>query len=186
VKVSIEWTGVITNDLIRFFTLLRAEGEAYYQERVWSPPVYFPPGVYWRMRPDAGRQAYRLPPPHHPLELYAAARGMERYTVMETVRSLRAGNWLDYTARVARQCLWTPSQARLVYHLLTPLHTNGGAPGDWEYRAHKARADLYRATGIRGPGSAATDAAIEAVSRDFDRPVRLNFWGVEVYGRVEL
>lgn len=158
--------------------------------------AYRPPGVwvnYTGNRYEIGtRILFWFPSPYHPLEVLAAYRGFggakashgaldgEDWAKVAKAQSARFGGWLSYTAKLAETLLITVSQARLLYHLFTPLATNGCDPED-DVAVVELRERLWQACGMRPSGMRPSRHPHRAV-----RPVRMDFYGKEVYGRVEL
>lgn len=165
--------------------------------------TYRPPGLYAKVEGGPGRPVmYRLPPPHHPLELICAIRGFggledeDSYTTgPDGVRALtdhmlhalvqaadiRYGTWAQVTGKMAKRLFLSQSQVRVLYHLLTPLNTNGLPPGVSADGLIAARRELYRAAGVReSEAEAVAGAAVKG------GPCRMQFWGDEVKGVVTL
>lgn len=156
--------------------------------------LYRPPGVWvWPSRdlPPTGPVLFQFPAPHHPLEVIAAYRGLcgfsgrsqeDTLAHIEALEARRRTSWVTYTDFLAGPLKLKPVQVRLLYHLITPLLTNGGEPDG----VKEARVKLYDEAfdlpssvvdGLVRDGKAGLDAGI---------PWRMDFWGGEVYGEIEL
>jgi hypothetical protein len=148
-----------------------------------APPLYRPPGVWgWYLRRVNTLAVF--PPPHHPLEMAAAARGWCGQDV-EAVNRWRCEPWVNYLDRLAKVLFVSRVQIRLLYHVLTPLYTNGAPDGLAESVA-SVREYLYAALGFRDPG---VDWWVAKAARSGGAaapPCRMDFWGGEVYGEVML
>lgn len=195
---TINWTGKITEPLKQALHALKDTGCPSYQPRVWMPEskLYQPPGLWFRMAPEKNSpMLFWLTPPHHPVEVLAALKGLggpwveDGEKVQEAVMELRGAPWMVMTRRWGHALGWTPEQTRLVYHLLTPLHVpDAGVTGLDAVRMIGVRAQLYRAAGIAQERNAvALSMRAEDESYNADgAPVREEFWTQEIQGEVEL
>ena len=203
-KYTLERTDAVLCPLIRDFRNMARDPALHmsHEPLVWiGPPgekVYRPPGVWTRFVGDRGAVGTPLlfwfPEPYHPLEALAAYRGFcgrktipdllgpEDWAMIERVQRIRYQGWVPYTAELARWLILYPAQVRVLYHLLTPLRTNGCEP-ETEKLLHSMRCDLWDACGIMAPP---VEWAERATRRPADAPTRMQFWGHECSGRIEL
>lgn len=190
---SVRWTGRLLNPLARDLRNLAGLGYPQYRPLVWAEDsgVFFPPGLWYEMDPGPGRPWFwHLPPPHHPLEAVAARRGwggVEGQNEQPDWKRARTGSWFDHTATLGRHLIMTPAEVRLLWHVLTPMRTNGGMPDNWVDNAEAWRKRLYKAGGLPRAEHYAKWAWVEASEwRSASTPTRMQFWGEEVTGEVEL
>lgn len=169
-------------------------------DRVLTKPLYRPAGIWWwyRIRDiDPYKKGFPLlfyfPPPYHPVEIAALmVRGFGGYkeqdgpltdSEWETVRkmqALRFAQWATYTEALAKDLSLTVSECRLLYHLFTPLATNGVEPeNDAAIRA--ARREWWALMGFE---CAHWDHKCRADYHSV--PHRNNFFGGEVKGTVDI
>lgn len=203
-KYELVHTGVVLDQVRRDLRNLSRDPAHQFSvdPMVWAGPfgekVYRPPGVWMRFRGDRSAVGSRLlfwfPEPYHPLEALAAYRGLcgtktvegvlapEDWALIERVQKIRYQGWAMYTAELGRSLLLYPSQVRVLYHLLTPLKTNGCEP-ETERLLHSMRSDLFDACGVMAP---ALEWAERAIRKPDGAPTRMQFWGSECAGRIEL
>jgi hypothetical protein len=148
---------------------------------------YRAPGLWVYPAPGAGRPlTYRFPPPMHVLEVLCCLRGgvpvetdeAPGLDVMMASAVFREGGFLAFTERMSKTLLWPVGAVRVLYHLLTPLATNG-LPGGLDSKLAVARARVYTALGSNV--CAAVGALGDCNGRPGKRPPeRMKFWGTEV------
>ena len=206
-RFSIDLTGRVLDQVCLDLGHLRKDPAVVFRvdPLVWVGPkgekVYRPPGIwcdYTGDRVNAGaRLLFWFPSPYHPLEVLAAYRGLggvketalgepvshaEHAHIMR-LNALRYNGWVTWTAELARALILFPAQVRVLYHAFTPLRTNG-CEQEISDTMFDVSLRLYEACGFGY--DEAYEAETNAANPPYGSPSRMQFWGGEVAGRIEL
>jgi len=138
---------------------------------LWSIPV-----------PGPGRpRLFRLPCPHHPLEVIAALRGWGGLETPEDTATMfrdaavsrASGGWEGVTRRLADRLFVPPQTVRFMWHVLTPIWVPPNPRAEESVAA--VRATVYDTLGLhRGP------------LRSRSPHPRHQFWTDDLNGRIDL
>ena len=145
--------------------------------------VYRPGGLWYAGSADAKRvpgvssALFFLPPPYHPLEVLAC----RHYGVWTDTDSIvraaekRADRWYNQIPAWAQILALTVPETYLLYHLFTPLHTNGGGP--YHEKLRDETTWLYLAAGLPLPGTQCNQAWDDRAAGVPYSFCCMNFWG---------
>lgn len=153
--------------------------------------IYRPPGLWVvydirRIDPYAigAPLLWYFPVPWHPLEVLATdffgvkkSAGPLDEDEWEQIKSAdrkRYGGWVNYTRDLAEALKITPEECRLLYHVFTPLRTNG-CEEETAALVRRARVAVYSWFGESAEGVDGEESIREAV----DSFRRMSFWGTE-------
>lgn len=170
------------------------------EETVWDKAagLYRPPGLWARFKGDRWKAGapmlFWFPEPYHPVEAVAAFFGFggrkcetgplteQDWLPIRNTQALRYAGWASYTKHLAQALELSDAQTRVLYHLFTPLRTNG-CDAETSAVVYSLRARLYDACGFDAPTVEWSEAATRYPA---DAPSRMQFWGEECQGRIEL